>query len=96
MPTNNGITVCVLLILTVAHTAKKVHDEAVKPATKSVTLNAAWTGVQAGLRLAMSTMRMPAYAKGTDHHPGGPALLGDGGGPELVREVLKIGMCSIV
>ncbi|WP_053070299.1 phage tail tape measure protein [Alkalihalobacillus pseudalcaliphilus] len=70
-------------------TAKKVHDEAVKPATKSVTLNAAWTGVQAGLRLAMSTMRMPAYAKGTDHHPGGPALLGDGGGPELVREGRK-------
>ena len=55
-------------------TAKKVHDEAVKPATKSVTLNAAWTGVQAGLRLAMSTMRMPAYAKGTDHHPGGQKL----------------------
>ncbi|MBG9783588.1 peptidoglycan DD-metalloendopeptidase family protein [Shouchella lehensis] len=27
----------------------------------------------------------PAYAKGTDSHPGGPAILGDGGGPELFR-----------
>lgn len=28
---------------------------------------------------------IPAYAQGTDHHPGGPAILGDGGGPELFR-----------
>ncbi|USK61342.1 hypothetical protein [Peribacillus asahii] len=27
----------------------------------------------------------PKYAKGTNFHPGGPAILGDGGGPELYR-----------
>lgn len=27
----------------------------------------------------------PTYAKGTSFHPGGPAIVGDGGGPELIR-----------
>lgn len=27
----------------------------------------------------------PSYATGTNFHPGGPAILGDGGGPELYR-----------
>ncbi|MED1489185.1 transglycosylase SLT domain-containing protein [Bacillus smithii] len=27
----------------------------------------------------------PKYAKGTGFHPGGPAIVGDGGGPELIR-----------
>lgn len=29
--------------------------------------------------------KLPAYAKGTDGHPGGPAVVGDGGGEELIR-----------
>lgn len=27
----------------------------------------------------------PTYAQGTNFHPGGPAIVGDGGGPELIR-----------
>lgn len=27
----------------------------------------------------------PTYARGTNYHPGGPAIVGDGGGPELIR-----------
>ncbi|MFB8733905.1 hypothetical protein ACEQPO_08105 [Bacillus sp. SL00103] len=27
----------------------------------------------------------PKYANGTNGHPGGPAILGDGGGPELYK-----------
>lgn len=27
----------------------------------------------------------PEYARGTNFHPGGPAIVGDGGGPELIR-----------
>ncbi|QNK87745.1 hypothetical protein H7992_21670 [Sporosarcina sp. resist] len=27
----------------------------------------------------------PEYARGTNYHPGGPAIVGDGGGPELIR-----------
>lgn len=27
----------------------------------------------------------PKYAQGTNFHPGGPAIVGDGGGPELIR-----------
>lgn len=28
---------------------------------------------------------IPGYAKGTNFHPGGPAIVGDGGGPELIQ-----------
>jgi len=28
---------------------------------------------------------VPEYARGTGHHPGGPAIVGDGGMPELIR-----------
>lgn len=28
---------------------------------------------------------IPGYAKGTNYHPGGPAIVGDGGGPELIQ-----------
>src|SRR5699024_1008468 len=28
---------------------------------------------------------VPQYAKGTDGHPGGPAIVGDGGGSELIQ-----------
>lgn len=30
-------------------------------------------------------IKVPEYARGTASHPGGPAILGDGGGPELFR-----------
>ncbi|KZZ82510.1 phage tail tape measure protein, partial [Bacillus sp. SJS] len=51
-------------------------------------------GVIKGLNFVMSKLGMdltinewvvPQYAKGTSGHPGGLAILGDGGGPELYR-----------
>ncbi|GAF63641.1 hypothetical protein BTS2_0532 [Bacillus sp. TS-2] len=65
-------------------TAAAISAEARRAETKRVTLNAAWSNVQSGLRLALSAVR--PYATGTNFHPGGPAILGDGNGPELVRE----------
>ena len=48
--------------------------------------------VLAGIAAAMGAVQVatiiatpiPAYAKGTDRHGGGPAIVGDGGVPELV------------
>lgn len=34
---------------------------------------------------SVPSIPVPAYAKGTESHPGGPAILGDGGGSELYR-----------
>lgn len=51
-------------------------------------------GVAKGLNWAMKKLNIdfvinewavPQYAKGTKSHPGGPAILGDGGGAELYR-----------
>jgi hypothetical protein len=32
----------------------------------------------------IASKTIPSYAAGTDYHPGGPALVGDGGRPEMV------------
>lgn len=65
-------------------TAQKVHREAEKPARKTVTLNAVWIGVQTGLRAALSRLRIPGFATGTNYAPSGLAWLGEEG-PELVK-----------
>ena len=46
---------------------------------------AATAGVLGAVQLAtIMATPIPAYAKGTDRHGGGPAIVGDGGVPELV------------
>lgn len=42
-------------------------------------------GDKLGISSKISPWNVPKYAKGTDSHPGGPAVLGDGGGRELFR-----------
>lgn len=42
-------------------------------------------GEKLGVSSKISLWTVPKYAKGTDQHPGGPAILGDGGGRELFR-----------
>ncbi|MED3779405.1 tape measure protein [Heyndrickxia sporothermodurans] len=44
-----------------------------------------WVMGKIGLDLVINEWDVPQYAKGTKGHPGGPAILGDGGGPELFR-----------
>lgn len=54
--------------------------------------SSAWEGIKgmaSGLgesfnRGRLSGKNVPTYAKGTNFHPGGPAIVGDGGGPELI------------
>ncbi|MCM3567847.1 transglycosylase SLT domain-containing protein [Neobacillus mesonae] len=38
-----------------------------------------------GIDKQINEWKVPQYANGTKGHPGGPAILGDGGGPELYR-----------
>ncbi len=38
-----------------------------------------------GVDSKIPTWNPPKYARGTNYHPGGPAIVGDGGGPELMR-----------
>lgn len=46
---------------------------------------AAIAGAMGAVQLAtILATPIPKYAKGTDHHKGGPAIVGDGGVPELV------------
>ncbi|MED1711710.1 tape measure protein [Bacillus thuringiensis] len=44
-----------------------------------------WVLGKVGIDFAVNEWKVPQYAKGTKGHPGGPAILGDGGGPELFR-----------
>ncbi|PAQ15073.1 hypothetical protein CD798_08500 [Bacillaceae bacterium SAOS 7] len=44
-----------------------------------------WIMGKVGVDMSLGTWTVPQYAKGTKGHPGGPAILGDGGGPELFR-----------
>lgn len=45
-----------------------------------------WNPTGGGSSSGVNKIGGPAeYAKGTNYHPGGPAILGDGGGPELFR-----------
>lgn len=44
-----------------------------------------WVMGKVGLDFTINEWNVPQYAKGTKGHPGGPAILGDGGGPELFR-----------
>lgn len=42
-------------------------------------------GEKLGVNKKIASWTVPKYARGTDSHPGGPAILGDGGGRELFR-----------
>lgn len=44
-----------------------------------------WVGKELGIDVNISNWKVPQYAHGTNGHPGGLAVLGDGGGPELYR-----------
>lgn len=77
-------------------TAKKLHDEAEKTATKKVTLSAFWDNNSQNLLAPLSRLRIPGFAEGTDYHKGGPFIAGEEGF-ELGRlgnrwEFLDLGM----
>ncbi|MCM3619159.1 phage tail tape measure protein [Sutcliffiella horikoshii] len=79
-------------------TTAKVQQEAEKGATKKVTLSAVWSGVASGLTAALSHIKIPGFAEGTDYHHGGPFIAGEEGF-ELGRlgnrwEMLDFGMYS--
>ncbi|MDE3837938.1 hypothetical protein C0966_00755 [Bacillus methanolicus] len=44
-----------------------------------------WVLDKIGVDKKIPTWTPPRYAKGTNYHPGGLAIVGDGGGPELIR-----------
>ncbi|UQD53809.1 hypothetical protein C0971_10000 [Bacillus methanolicus] len=44
-----------------------------------------WVMDKIGIHFKIPPLPVPRYAKGTKYHPGGPAIVGDGGGPELIR-----------
>jgi SLT domain-containing protein len=44
-----------------------------------------WVLGKIGVKTRIPEWKPPKYAKGTDFHPGGLAIVGDGGGPELIR-----------
>jgi SLT domain-containing protein/phage-related protein len=44
-----------------------------------------WVLSKIGVKTRIPKWQPPKYAKGTDFHPGGLAIVGDGGGPELIR-----------
>jgi TP901 family phage tail tape measure protein len=44
-----------------------------------------WVMKKLSVNMTITPWTVPQYAKGTSGHPGGPAILGDGGGPELYR-----------
>lgn len=44
-----------------------------------------WVSKKLGIGESLSNWKVPQYANGTNGHPGGLAILGDGGGPELYR-----------
>lgn len=43
-----------------------------------------WILPKLGVKLVVDQWKVPQYARGTNGHPGGPAIVGDGGGPELI------------
>lgn len=44
-----------------------------------------WVLGKIGVKTRIPEWKPPKYARGTDFHPGGLAIVGDGGGPELIR-----------
>lgn len=44
-----------------------------------------WVLSKIGVKTRIPKWEPPKYARGTDYHPGGLAIVGDGGGPELIR-----------
>ncbi|TYS66373.1 transglycosylase SLT domain-containing protein [Bacillus infantis] len=44
-----------------------------------------WVSAKVGIDTKINEWAVPQYARGTSGHPGGLAILGDGGGPELYR-----------
>lgn len=75
--------------------AQKAVDGAIKMGNKLISgIGNAVNGVIGGLNWVMGKIgvnveiaewEVPQYARGTKGHPGGPAILGDGGGPELFK-----------
>jgi hypothetical protein len=56
----------------------------------AITPQAIATGIVGGLQIAkIASTPIPAYAEGTDNHKGGFAIVGDGGGAELISEPNK-------
>lgn len=43
-----------------------------------------WILPKLGIKLVIDQWKVPQYANGTNGHPGGLAVVGDGGGPELI------------
>lgn len=59
---------------------------ALATAVNGVTGGINWVLEKIGLKdVKIPKWTPPKYANGTNGHPGGPAILGDGGGPELYR-----------
>jgi SLT domain-containing protein len=50
-----------------------------------VTSGINWVLGKIGVKTRIPEWKPPKYARGTDFHPGGLAIVGDGGGPELIR-----------
>jgi hypothetical protein len=56
----------------------------------AITPQAILTAIVGGLQIAkIASTPIPAYAEGTDNHKGGLAIVGDGGGAELISEPNK-------
>ncbi|MCY7680143.1 tape measure protein [Bacillus pumilus] len=58
---------------------------ALATAVNGVTGGINWVLGKIGLKEKIPKWNPPKYANGTKGHPGGPAILGDGGGPELYK-----------
>lgn len=58
---------------------------ALATAVNGVTGGINWVLGKIGLKEKIPKWNPPKYANGTNGHPGGPAILGDGGGPELYK-----------
>ncbi|WP_446662949.1 transglycosylase SLT domain-containing protein [Geobacillus sp. CCR] len=64
--------------------AKKIPQEVAR-IINNVVDGINWVLGKIGVKTRIPKWEPPKYAKGTRHHPGGFAIVGDGGGPELIR-----------
>lgn len=68
-----------------ADTAKAIIADLVKIAVKMLIFKALGAVFPGFGNVASAVAGVPKYASGTNYHPGGLAIVGDGGGPELVN-----------
>jgi SLT domain-containing protein/phage-related protein len=59
--------------------------EGLSKGVNGVTGGINWVLEKIGVKFRIPKWEPPKYARGTDFHPGGLAIVGDGGGPELIR-----------